>query len=508
MPDLLKVTYTIATNMKPFSFSYLGKLCLFCLVSLTLFTACEPEDDDFDNFRPVDFFINANTLLIDAGESISYQDSSLTGVSRVWTFEGGTPATSTDARPTVEYDEPGNFATFVTTTFQDGTTERRRLPITVVPKVVADFSATPTQAVIDGDIQLQNLTQGVGDIPNVLSEGDSAIVYQWVVEGIDDTLTASNPIIKFDEVGEYDVTLIVTRRSTGFSDMITKSDFISIVAVPILPVRTVGFSRDDSSIFLSTNEPLAALPGDVTSLFSLTSADGSETVNITSAEIPGWGNNIIQLNIDNASMTVGTDYNLVLPTASGITFASESILGDVDVDLTYLGAPDFADLIYSGMGNDPVTAMLSGNDFTFDADGSRFTFNSGAGNSVFNPGLAGYATSGTDSTVPYSMVISSAGGTLDDIRDVGVDLSFIGVNGTQYFFSQAVTDVRFHSNTAVLPTATLSIDGKTLTIDNQVGRGDPIRISFILDETIAADGFTISNDAPEATGIYVTASGR
>lgn len=44
------------------------------------------------------------------GGSVSFEDISLGNVeSRTWTFEGGTPATSSDANPTVSYSSPGRY---------------------------------------------------------------------------------------------------------------------------------------------------------------------------------------------------------------------------------------------------------------------------------------------------------------------------------------------------------------------------------------------------------------
>jgi PKD repeat protein len=55
-----------------------------------------------------------------AGNSVTFTDASYHGVaSRTWTFEGGTPATSTAANPTVVYNQPGSYS--VTLSASDGT---------------------------------------------------------------------------------------------------------------------------------------------------------------------------------------------------------------------------------------------------------------------------------------------------------------------------------------------------------------------------------------------------
>lgn len=55
------------------------------------------------------------------GTTVSFSDNSFHSVtSRTWTFEGGVPATSTSANPTVTYSQPGNYA--VTLSASDGAT--------------------------------------------------------------------------------------------------------------------------------------------------------------------------------------------------------------------------------------------------------------------------------------------------------------------------------------------------------------------------------------------------
>jgi len=62
---------------------------------------------------------SSNTQAICLGQTVSFNDNSYHNVtSRTWTFEGGTPATSSDANPTVTYNSSGNFS--VTLEVTDG----------------------------------------------------------------------------------------------------------------------------------------------------------------------------------------------------------------------------------------------------------------------------------------------------------------------------------------------------------------------------------------------------
>jgi len=82
---------------------------------------------------------NSSSRNVCTGASVTYNDVSYHGVaSRTWTFEGGTPATSTAPNPTVTYNQPGNYA--VTLTVSDGTnslTNNATSYITVLPSTGA-----------------------------------------------------------------------------------------------------------------------------------------------------------------------------------------------------------------------------------------------------------------------------------------------------------------------------------------------------------------------------------
>ena len=63
---------------------------------------------------------SSSEALVCAGSSIDFTDESYFNVTgTTWTFEGGTPATSTDANPTITYDTPGVYS--VTLEVTDGT---------------------------------------------------------------------------------------------------------------------------------------------------------------------------------------------------------------------------------------------------------------------------------------------------------------------------------------------------------------------------------------------------
>jgi PKD repeat protein len=500
--------------MKPLFFNHLGRLLILCLAATALFTACEPEDDDFFDFRPVDFFIDADKMVIDAGQSIAYDDKSNNATSREWSFEGGIPATSTDAQPSITYPEAGTFLTFVTTTFADGSTQRRRLQVLVNPPVFANFTANPTALQRGNAVQFSNTTQGVGAIPAVLGAGDTAIIHAWFVPGVTvDTIFASNPSIVFPETGLYDVSLTVTRRSTGFVSTETKTEFIQTFDDPVTQSRSARFGRDGSAIFLALNESTGALAGDLTSRLTVTEVGGG-TVAITSAEKPAWGDNIVQLNVDASTLTPGANYTISFTETGTFTVGSGSVVLPFEYDLTFLGqSQTWAELNFStGGGNDPITTALGGKEFTFDQDGVTFTAGANTNIFIFNQGAAALTQTYHNNASTYTMLITPGmDAALSDIGDVGLELGWLGPNGTNYTFSQPITDLRFvngFGNPDFIPEGTLSADGKTLTITKQGNRNQAVRISATLEGGISETGFMISHNSPEGGTVYVTASGR
>lgn len=78
----------------------------------TTASSCAPNAD-----------FHGNRRMVCPGGTITYTDDSWNGTvsSRIWTFDGGTPATSTAANPTVTYNTPGIYTTTLMVTNAQGT---------------------------------------------------------------------------------------------------------------------------------------------------------------------------------------------------------------------------------------------------------------------------------------------------------------------------------------------------------------------------------------------------
>jgi PKD repeat protein len=101
------------------------------------------------------FYVNRTTAC--AGESIQFFDDSYNLVSGwSWTFEGGSPATSTEQNPTISYAAPGIYT--VTLTATDGTTNDTETKTAYI-KVLPAAATIPFLEGFEGYSTLSNINQ-------------------------------------------------------------------------------------------------------------------------------------------------------------------------------------------------------------------------------------------------------------------------------------------------------------------------------------------------------------
>lgn len=100
-------------------------------VDLTSAPVCTPEA-----------YFYADERMICQGSNVTFTDRSWGAAvdSRVWTFEGGTPATSTSASPSVTYDTPGYKKVTLAVTNSNGTDELVQENYIYVSPLWADFT--------------------------------------------------------------------------------------------------------------------------------------------------------------------------------------------------------------------------------------------------------------------------------------------------------------------------------------------------------------------------------
>lgn len=163
----------------------------------------------------------ANPTTLYEGNSVQFANTTSGNyVSASWTFDGGSPATSTATNPTVTYSNHGTYDATLTIVNTNGCSSSTTEQITVYEAVppVADFSASETQITAGNSVTFNDLSE---NIPTSWS---------WTFEGgTPATSNLQNPTVTYSEPGEYTVTLVA---SNAFgSDTETKTEYISVAAV-------------------------------------------------------------------------------------------------------------------------------------------------------------------------------------------------------------------------------------------------------------------------------------
>ncbi len=167
-------------------------------------------------------FYTSDTL-IPTGCSLDFYDTSIGYPHNwQWTFEGGSPATSTEQNPVnIQYPEEGVFEVSLTVTNPSGSDTKTisgyiKVEEGLLP--IVEFNSSQTAFCAPGIVEFHDESQGcpTGWLWKVEPDGYSF----W-----DDTgENSQNPVIKFYESVPYTITLNVTNASG--SNSVTKVDYI------------------------------------------------------------------------------------------------------------------------------------------------------------------------------------------------------------------------------------------------------------------------------------------
>ncbi|WP_052671341.1 alkaline phosphatase PhoX [Aequorivita vladivostokensis] len=230
----------------------------------------------------------ANDLLITEGETVTFTDlSGNTADSWLWTFEGGTPATSTDPSPVVTYNTPGEY---------DVTLEISNLAGASDSEMKTDYIRVAEMPVAAFEADRVFVSEGESVTFTDLSQNNTNSWF-WTFEGgTPATSSDESPVVTYNTAGVYDVSLEVLNIA-GTSATEVKSQYITVEML-------VGIDENDALQNLSLYPN--PTKGDIT--LELNSADAGKTVKIevydllgrslysTNAETTG-GNQKIELDL-------------------------------------------------------------------------------------------------------------------------------------------------------------------------------------------------------------------
>lgn len=176
-----------------------------------------------------ELFILSDTTVILENQFVSYRvDGAESDATYAWTFAGGSPATSEEATPNVQYTTPGLYD--VSVTVNSGGVEKTitesRFVWVKLSQISADFKADKTVCAVGEKVAFTSLSTATAAIAS----------QQWTfANATPATSTEANPVVVFTTAGQHDVTLEIvdefgktdTKTVTGMIDasVKVKADF-------------------------------------------------------------------------------------------------------------------------------------------------------------------------------------------------------------------------------------------------------------------------------------------
>jgi PKD repeat protein len=268
---------------------------------------------------PVAEFSADNTTIMATG-SVQFTDQSTNNpTSWDWTFEGGTPATSTQKNPLITYNTPGVYDVTLTVTNSAGTdtlTKVDYITVIALQPPIADFSASSTSIAAGDSVTFTD------------QSSNNPTSWDWTFNGgTPSTSTEENPVITYNTPGTYTVTL--TAANAAGSDTETKVDYINVSEKPYCASQGNTFSMEwIAGVEVGTMNNTSGAAG-YTDFTSVTcDLTGGSTVNVTLT--PGFSGSTYT-----EYWKIWIDYN-----------------GDNDFE-------DAGEEVFSGSGSTPVTGSFT-----------------------------------------------------------------------------------------------------------------------------------------------------
>lgn len=186
---------------------------------------------------PVASFTPAGSQNICLGQSVQFTNTSTYGPNTYqWTFEGGTPATSSAANPNVQYSTAGIYDVTLTVTNAFGT---NTVSMADFVTVTANPVASSSQSVSGLTVQFTSSSQNAAGVLWNFGDGQ--------------TSTAQNPVHTYASEGSYNVVLTVNNVCGNASASSTVTLLLPPVAsfaasaTNICPGQTVTYTNQSSS---------------------------------------------------------------------------------------------------------------------------------------------------------------------------------------------------------------------------------------------------------------------
>ncbi|REE01292.1 putative repeat protein (TIGR02059 family) [Marinoscillum furvescens DSM 4134] len=234
-------------------------------------TSCDDKEDALPELK-ADF--TASVSQITAGDEVTFTSSvEGEGDAYLWTFEGGTPASSTEANPKVTYATAGKFDVTleVTRTADEASVTTKKEEFITVDEplsVTAAFTA-----------DMQEIEQGQSiTFTNTTTSNGSGATLEWVFEGgTPETSTDAEVTVTYAAAGTYDVMLIASEEDVV--DTLSKTDFVTVSALNAsFDMSAASVFKGESVTFTSTSTAGATLSWAFEGGTPATSTDSEVTV--------------------------------------------------------------------------------------------------------------------------------------------------------------------------------------------------------------------------------------
>lgn len=168
------------------------------------------------------------------GNSVQYTNTSTNATSYSWTFEGGSPATSTQTNPLIMYSNPGTYDVILVATGPGGSDT-----LSMTNYIAVNSPATAAFSVSDTLVYLPSANV------TFTNASGSATAYNWDF-GDGNTSTQQNPSHAYISTGYYTVMLVAINSQCG-------NDTAYALVHVQNPLPVAGFNADQTTVCEGTN---------------------------------------------------------------------------------------------------------------------------------------------------------------------------------------------------------------------------------------------------------------
>jgi len=391
----------------------------------------------------------ADARMIDEGGQVKFMNTGTAEATLVWTFEGGTPATSTEQEVDVTYATSGMYAVTLEATLNGKTVTNMETDYIEVTPIVASFTATATT--IDAR---QTVTY-----TNTSNDGATLL---WTFTGGDITTSTEQEVtVTYDTPGTYDVTLEATKN--GITRTVAETGFVTVNVPPTAVLESANTSADGKQVILAYDLELDDPSGETITV----AVNGADSPVATIALDPADAKKII-VTLTTA-IASSTDMVTATYSAPAITTSSGgpvTAFTDQEVTNNFV----IANLVSAETSLDGVEIILTYDLDLNDPSAETFTVSV---NGVDSP-VASVSFDAADAT-KIGVVLATAITSATDV--VTVTYSTPGINTTGGGAVAALTDQavvnNFTPTDAVFVAAETSRDGTQIIIEYDQRLTDP-----------------------------------